>query len=333
MKYSLPTILLLSALLAAGCAKTGSNEPNADNKAYLEAWLPLHYPDAVKSGKGIYILEDIPGTGAAWDGSIAYTRVDYIIRSLSGTVSSSTTEDMARQLGTYSPGNYYGPRFVATGEDLSYAGVDEILSGMRVGGTRTAIIPAWLLSYKRYDTEEEYLAESSGSSSAIYSITLHGQTADIVEDQYQELKAYATRLWHVSDTTETGIFFHSEKQPSDISVAKDTTIYINYTGRLLSGQVFDTTIADTAKVHHIYSSSRSYAPVSVTMSEEASSIKLSGSSVISGFQYGLLLMHAYEKANFAFSSAFGYGASGSGSSIPGYAPLHFEIELVDKPAS
>lgn len=331
MKYTASLLLLLGAALAAGCAKSSGSVPHEDNKAYLEAWLPLHYPGATKTGKGIYIIEDIPGDGAAWDGKTAYTQIDYIVRSLSGTVTSSTTETMARQLGTYTIGNYYGPRYLATGEELSYAGVDEVLSGMRVGGTRTAIVPAWLLSYKRYDTEEEYLAESTSTSTAIYTITFYGQTADIDKDQYNRLKVYANNLWHETDTIASGIFFHSFEMPSTRTIAMDTTVYINYTGRLLNGQVFDTTIADTAKVHHIYSASKSYEPVPVTMAEEGSNIKLNGSSCITGFQRGLLEMHAYEKASFAFTSAFAYGATGSGSAIPAYAPLHFDIELVDKP--
>ena len=38
-----------------------------------------------------------------------------------------------------------------------------------------------------------------------------------------------------------------------------------------------------------------------------------------------------DKCTGIFTSSLGYGYSGSGSSIPGYAPLIFEIEVVDKP--
>ncbi len=331
MKYTLPLILSLTALFAAACAKTDTTSPNADEKAFLEAWLPLHYPDAVKSGKGIYIVEDLPGDGPVWDSEKPYTQVDYIIRNLSNTVSASTTEAMARQLGTYNSLHFYGPRYVSTGKDLSYAGVDEILKGMRAGGTRTAIIPAWMMSYERYDTEEEYLAESSSAGTSIYTITFYGQTEDVIKDQYQELKAYATRLWQVADTLESGIFFRSFQNADQESVAKDTTVYINYTGRLLNGKVFDTTIADTAKVHHIYTAGKSYAPIAVSMAPEVANIKMGGSAPVTGFQKGLFLLHAHEKASFAFSSVYGYGASGKNPVLPGYAPLHFDVELVDKP--
>ena len=42
-------------------------------------------------------------------------------------------------------------------------------------------------------------------------------------------------------------------------------------------------------------------------------------------------MHPHEKGTAVFYSGVGYGSSGSGSTIPAYAPLRFDIEIVDKP--
>ena len=57
----------------------------------------------------------------------------------------------------------------------------------------------------------------------------------------------------------------------------------------------------------------------------------SKSSIIGGCGLTLWQMRAMEKGVGVFYSNYGYGNSGSGSSIPGYAPLIFEIELVAKP--
>ena len=112
----------------------------------------------------------------------------------------------------------------------------------------------------------------------------------------------------------------------------DTTVYINYTGRRMAdNQVFDTTIADTAKFYHIYDASRTYAPVPITWAEKAADIKMNDNSVVNGFAYGLHAMHAGEKASFLFGYNLGYGSSGSGSLIQPYAALRFDIEMVPEP--
>ena len=257
------------------------------------------------------------------------------MRNLDGTVTFNTDEQWARQLGTWSQTGYYGPQITLTGEDASYAGLDILLDGMRQGGTRTAIIPSWMLTYKRYDSPEKYLENSTDAASTIYTITFLDQTENLKEYEFRNLKDYASENWHVTDTLSTGaVFFKSFTEFDDdpVEMPIDTTVYINYTGRRLSdGQVFDTTIADTAKVYHIYNASKTYAPVPVTWAEKAADIKLDGSKVVDGFALGMFAMHAGEKASFCFGFNLGYGSSGSGSMIPGYAALQFDIELVPEP--
>lgn len=323
-----PMLLLLAA---AGCVKESTDNPNRDKQAYFDSWRAINYPDAVKTGLGIYVIEDIPGTGAEWQSGTSYCYLDYVIRNFSGTITASTTEAAARQLGTWSAGNYYGPRYFTAGENLSYAGVDEILRGMRSGGTRTAIIPTWLMCLDRHDTENDYLAAESTTDGAIYTITFYKQVDNVFQEQYDELKDYATKHWGVTDTTSAGIFFRSLRQPSTVTFPSDTTVYINYTGRLPGGTVFDTNVADTAKVYGLYASGKSYAPVAVTWAAESKDIKMAGTTPVTGFQAGLFQMHPGEKATFVFSSTYGYGASGKGSLIPPYAPLIFDVELVEKP--
>ena len=42
-------------------------------------------------------------------------------------------------------------------------------------------------------------------------------------------------------------------------------------------------------------------------------------------------MHPHEKGTAVFYSGLGYTYRGSGGSIPAYSPLHFDLEIVDKP--
>ena len=61
-------IILLGAAVAAflcGCAKE-KTESEADSiKREFEAWMSLNYPGATASGRGVYIINDVPGTGDA----------------------------------------------------------------------------------------------------------------------------------------------------------------------------------------------------------------------------------------------------------------------------
>ena len=337
MNHILPRLALLpvvAALVAASCNKNTGEGPNAAIQRQFDAWRAIHYPAAVEKD-GIYIIEDIPGTGLDWNENLPVTFLTYTMRELDGTVTYNSDEQWARQMGTWSQTGYYGPQVALTGEGASYAGLDAMLDGMRQGGTRTAIIPSWMMTYSRYDSVDKYLETATDVSATIYTITFLDQTENLPEYELRQMRAYASENWHVGDTLSTAaVFFKSFTQFDEdpLEMPNDTTVYINYTGRRLSdGQVFDTTIADTAKVYHIYNPSKTYAPVSVSWAESAKDIKLSGNSVVSGFGHGLKAMHAGEKASFCFGYNLGYGSSGSGSLIPSYAALQFDVELVPEP--
>ena len=337
MNHILPRLLLLpvvAALLAASCNKNVGEGTNVALKRQFDAWRAIHYPDALEKN-GVYIIDDTPGTGLEWNKNLSVTFLTYTMRELDGTVTYNTDEQWARQLGTWSQTGYYGPQVSLTGESASYAGLDAMLDGMRQGGTRTAIIPSWMMTYNRYDSLDKYLETATDVTATIYTITFLDQTENLPEYEFRKLKEYASETWHVTDTLTTGaVFFKSfsdfDGDPREMP--NDTTVYINYTGRRLAdGQVFDTTVADTAKVYHIYNPSKTYAPVAVAWADAPKEIKLNGNTVVDGFAHGLHAMHAGEKASFCFGYSLGYGSSGSGSMIPGYAALQFDIELVPQP--
>lgn len=336
MKHIIRSFFTLAALavLAVSCGKQTEEATNAAAKRYFDAWRAINYPDAVEKD-GIYIIEDKAGTGLEWTENLPVSFATYTIRSLGGTVSSNTDEAWARQLGQYNQTYYYGQQVILTGENVSYAGIDIMLDGMREGGTRTAIIPSWMMTYDRYDTAAEYLEHESDVSSAIYTITFLGQTANLAEYEYTQMLDYAQRNWSTSDTLSTGaVFFksHTVFDEEPVEMPSDTIVYINYTGRRMDGQVFDTTIADTAKFYNIYNASKTYSPVSVTWAESADDLTMGdSSSLIDGFKIGLFAMHADESASFLFGYNLGYGSSGSGNLVPAYAALRFDIEMVPEP--
>ena len=339
MNHILRSTLLLPALaavLAVSCTKNAGEGANVAIKRQFDAWRAIHYPDAVERN-GVYIIEDKPGTGLEWNESLQVTFMTYTARTLDGTVSANSDEQWAKQLGKWDQTHYYGPQIVLTGEGTSYAGLDAMLDGMRQGGSRTAIVPSWMMTRNRFDSVDKYLETETEVNSAIYTITFLDQTENLNDYEYRQMQQYSYSHWMVSDTLSTAaVFFksHADSQTGLREMPTDTTVYINYIGRRISdGQVFDTSIADTAKFYHIYNPSRTYKPVSVTMAEKAEDVKLSGSSVVSGFAYGLKAMHPEEKASFVFGYNLGYGSSGGSDTamVPPYAALRFDVEMVPEP--
>jgi len=334
--------LLIATILLAmvSCAKEKTAGKNDDAKRYFDAWISQNYPNAVRTDLGAYILSEVKGSGQAIADS-AYIRLNYTTYSLDGNLKGTTYERVARKNGSYERSTYYGPLVVFRGEDLDGlpSGLEEAVSSMNVGGRKTVVIPGWLSTTDRYDSAEEYVKNCSGSDT-IYDIEMVDSFNDVTAWERDSLLRFMAANYPgaVEDTLYEGFFYVKESGTSTIEFSDDTTCYINYTGRLLSGSVFDTTIADTAKVWGLYSSSTTYSQKKVSWysaeaSEDFTAITLGDddSKVISGFAYAMSQMHPYEIGKCFFVSSYGYAASGSGTSIPSYAPLCFEIAFTDAP--
>lgn len=336
----IPAIWAVAALMITGCAKQASSRVNDANKRYFDAWLKVNHPDAKHAGLGIYIIEDTEGDGieVKKDG---FALIDYTITDLEGNISGYTEKSTAKQLGTYDTTTFYGAKFQATADGMLPAGLSQALVGMKAGGSRKVIIPSWLMTYSVYDDADSYLDNESGSASAIYEIKVKDFTEDVISWQKEQIGRYfdenrdifgdMTILDTIPD--HGGCWYKQLKSPaSDKDFPSDTTIYINYTGMLLDGQIFDTTDEKTAKDNGLWSSSKTYEPVKISWGEAYTDITMgSGSSVIGGFALTLWQMKAEESGIGVFTSEYGYGYSGSGSSIPPYSPLVFKIEIVEEP--
>ena len=332
-------LVLLAGLLMAGCAREDSLNTGEKAQRYLEQFIQKYYPYVTPNEYGIFVLEETPGNGLPWSQDSLYTYASTTIRSLGGVIASTQEEKVAQQLGTYVKGNYYGPRFQQTGENLSYAGLDALLSGMRVGGTRKAIIPACLLTTSRYASFKEYLAKGTQEQSLEYTVTLGGQVNDIERMETDSLARFVLRTYgkevkpirYKEDVAEGSFYFISDTTEfiGKRKIPADTTLKINYTGRLLNGQVFDTTLEKTAKDAGIYNPAKTYSTANLTVTTNYTEIKLNDNSVIEGFRAGISRMHwVGQKGIVLFVSNLGYANSGSGQTIPPYSPLLFELELL-----
>ena len=325
-------IVAVVMAVLSGCAKETTVDTSGIEKEYLEAWMNVNHPGISPTGRGIYILEDQPGAGDAISDDDFYIFLDYTETDLDGNVTSTTSKKMSQQIGSYSPGNYYGDDILILDEAYTQIGVLDLIEGMRVGGTRVGVVPGWLnVGLADYNN-------SKSGSNSIFTIYLKDKTPDITAWEIDTLSRYVAIHMPGTDSTKFGYYAKTLKEPTGTDTfSADTSFYINYTGRLLNGQVFDTTIEDTAKVYGIYSSSKDYAPMVVKLDADdytrttiSTNDTSEGSTVVDGFAFCLSRLRPFEKVVCAFYSELGYSYSGSGSAIPKFAPIVFEIEVVEK---
>jgi FKBP-type peptidyl-prolyl cis-trans isomerase len=120
---------------------------------------------------------------------------------------------------------------------------------------------------------------------------------------------------------QTGIvlLFTEVVEEGELPEVRDS-LDVNYTGKLLDGSVFDTSIEQVARDNDIHSPSRTYEPFRVV---------LGLSSVIDGWHWALSEMKEGEKATALIPSAYAYGTQGRDPFIPPNSVLIFDLEMVN----
>ena len=122
-----------------------------------------------------------------------------------------------------------------------------------------------------------------------------------------------------AEPDEDGLYIIVNKKGKGQKVEIGRDVAINYTGRLLDGKVFDTSIETVAKSNDIYEPQRQYAPLSYTVGRM---------SLIRGWENGVINQPAGSKLTLIIPSSLGYGTQGAGDRIPPNSPLIFDIEIV-----
>lgn len=337
-------ILLAAAALLASCARTVSSDTQELEAQALSAYMEKYYSGAyekTKMGAYIFTADEVPGTGAEY-GDQAYLRMDYTLTDREGRLMNSTIESINRKNDVYVSRNYYGPQVVYCADNVLKAGVEQLLLGsgtslgpMKVGGTRKALIPGWLMTTSRYDSEDDYIKNVSGTE-AVYSVTIVDAFTDEEKWEKDSLARYiAANFPDAVEDTEVGGWYYVVTKPAPGTglLAADSTVYCNYTLRDLSGRVIDSNVEKVAKDNDFWSSSSTYSPALINWNADYTKITMTSSEtdVVDGFANAFLKMHQYESGIAFFWSGLGYSTTGSGSTIPAYCPLRFDLELTVKP--
>lgn len=118
--------------------------------------------------------------------------------------------------------------------------------------------------------------------------------------------------------TEGGLYFIESVKGKGPNPKKGQIVKVIYTGKLIDGTIFDTSVESVAKAAGLYNEKRPYEPIEFT---------LGVGQVIKGWDEGIALMKAGSKAQFIIPSSLAYGEHGGGP-IPPFSSLIFDVELV-----
>ncbi|WP_018615569.1 FKBP-type peptidyl-prolyl cis-trans isomerase [Segetibacter koreensis] len=127
-----------------------------------------------------------------------------------------------------------------------------------------------------------------------------------------EMESYLKKKGIKAQKTENGVFVEQTSAGSSEKAVNGKQVTVNYRGSLLNtGKVFDSNM-DTS-FHHV----------------QPFSFVLGAGQTIRGWEEGLQTLSKGAKGNIYIPSLLGYGPPGAPPAIPAYAPLKFEVEILN----
>ena len=141
-----------------------------------------------------------------------------------------------------------------------------------------------------------------------------------VEKEVEVIEAYLAEKAISAEVTDDGIYYEITQVGNGTKPEVGQTVKVNYTGMLMDGTVFDTSIEEIAKEANIYTPGRPYAPLEFALGQ---------GRVIKGWDIGLGLLSEGGKATLVIPSPLAYGNRGQGGLIKPNTILVFNVELVE----
>ena len=147
---------------------------------------------------------------------------------------------------------------------------------------------------------------------------------EVEQQRQKDAKAIASYLADhqiTAETTASGLHYVIDTSGQGAKPKLGDKVKVNYTGWLLEGKIFDTSLEEVAKKHGMHDPKRTYQPFE---------FELGAGQIIQGWDEGIRLLNKGSKARLFIPSILAYGSQGVGNGmIPPHAILVFEVALVD----
>ncbi|MFD2289186.1 hypothetical protein GJU39_19020 [Pedobacter petrophilus] len=288
-------LCLLATVLFSACEKEYDSIETIDDTA-IQAFVKASSLKFTKDPTGYYYSVTSPGTGASVKNSDS-VYYSYTFKTLNGQVLNQSSDVMI-------PGTFLGytDRFAIAGTSYVFTGIREVLSKLSRGGKASLVLPSNLafgkngLSAINVGSNENILVELG-----IYN---ESKIHDINELELNNFLR-SNNLTAIKDPSR--VRYIVTQQGTGSQVLSSSTLIVNYTGRLLTGTIFDSNTAGT------------YSTTLVGV--------IPGWDILKNFKAGT-------KLRLFIPSDLGYGQAGSRNSstgdyiIPPNADLDFDIEIV-----
>jgi FKBP-type peptidyl-prolyl cis-trans isomerase len=136
----------------------------------------------------------------------------------------------------------------------------------------------------------------------------------------RKIDAYLSEKGIKADTLPSGVRYVITTPGTGETAKSGQTVTVNYTGYLLSGEYFDSSIQSVAEEKNLFDPSREYGPYPVTIDR---------SNVIQGWHDALKTLNKGARGTFYIPSTLAYGPQQRSAVIKPNSILVFELEAVD----
>ncbi len=315
------TLLVLAAMITS-CATPSSIDFDTLEDESLRAWMDKNHPNWEsdpnwkRTESGVYIQwmkHATPADSLAEDGD--WVRIDYTGKTLDGNIFYTRDAGVAKIQGTYSRRAHYVDDFVYLYSENSSLpkGMYEALTNMKVGDMTRVIMPSGMYKgaggYNSTNVGYNGQWGADGNKPVIIdSLIVREVSEDPITLENRQVNAYATERWGLveADTLSKGLYVQLMtpfplKRDSVVTAEKtDSVLSCYYKGYFLDGFVFDSNI-DSVQM-------RAWGEV---VNEGPMEWDMKKTSMIAGFKEACVNACYGDHLRVVFTSAYGYGISGS----------------------